>query len=223
MIRAVLTDIEGTTSAISFVTEVLFPYSRARLADYVRAHAADLAEVLDGVRAQSQAHSLEDCIACLERWHDEDRKIAPLKELQGRIWAGGFADGALKGHVYPDAEAALRRWHAAGLALYVYSSGSVAAQKLLFGHSVAGDLCPLFAGHFDTTTGPKREAASYAAIAAQIGMAPDDILFLSDVEAELAAAHAAGFQTCLLVREGAPEPSGAFAEATSFDTIGAMA
>ncbi len=220
--RAILTDIEGTTSSIAFVHEVLFPYSRARLAEYVAAHAGEpeVAAILDQVRAEAgdPALSLAGCTALLAEWHDADRKIGPLKALQGLIWAEGYAAGALEGHVYADAVAGLRRWRAAGLALYVYSSGSVAAQRLIFGHTAFGDLTPLFAGHFDTGVGGKKEGASYAAIAAAIGIAPGEILFLSDVEAELAAAAGAGMAVTLLARDGVPAAS-PYPVATSFDTI----
>jgi enolase-phosphatase E1 len=138
----------------------------------------------------------------MTRWIDEDRKITPLKTLQGLIWDAGFRDGAFKGHVYPDAVAGLRRWHAAGLKIYVFSSGSVAAQKLIFGFSEAGDLTPLFSGYFDTTTGPKREAIAYTRIAETIGLPPDAVLFLSDVSAETDAAKAAGMQALLIDRAG---------------------
>ena len=129
------------------------------------------------------------------------------------IWAEGYAAGDLRGHVYPDAVAGLQRWHAAGLALYVFSSGSVAAQELIFGHSVAGDLTPLFSGYFDTTTGPKREADSYMKIAEAIGMAASEIVFLSDTSAEVSAARAAGMQALLIDRE-----NGA-GEIASFDAV----
>ena len=194
--KAVLTDIEGTTSSIAFVAEVLFPYARDRLAAYVAAHPVETAPILAEVAAIEPG----DPVATLLRWIDEDRKATPLKTLQGMIWADGYASGAFTGHVYPDAAAALRRWHAAGVKLYVFSSGSVAAQKLLFGFSDAGDLTPLFSGYFDTTSGPKREAASYAAIAAQIGEAPADILFLSDTAEEVAAARNAGMEAQLIDR-----------------------
>lgn len=218
--RAIVTDIEGTTSSIAFVHQVLFPYSRARLAGYVAAHAAEAAPILDAVRAEAGREDLDvaGCIARLLEWHDADRKIGPLKELQGLIWAQGFAEGVLKGHVYADAVAGLRRWHAGGIRLYVYSSGSVGAQKLLFGHSDFGDLTPLFAGHFDTAVGGKKEARSYAAIAEAVGLAPGDILFLSDVGEELAAARAAGFAVLLLAREGMAH-DGAFPAVDSFDAI----
>ncbi|OQW44828.1 MAG: 2,3-diketo-5-methylthio-1-phosphopentane phosphatase [Proteobacteria bacterium SG_bin6] len=188
--QAILTDIEGTTSSIDFVAQVLFPYARERLPDYCVAHAEAVAPILAEVAASAPA----DPIETLLRWIDEDRKATPLKELQGLIWADGYASGAFTGHVYADAVRGLRRWHAGGLKLYIFSSGSVAAQKLLFGHSDAGDLTPLFSGYFDTKTGPKREAASYAAIAAAIGVAPDAVLFLSDTPEEVGAARAAGMR-----------------------------
>lgn len=217
---AILTDIEGTTSSIAFVHDVLFPYSRARIADYVRAHAAQLVPQLAAVRVHAGDDGLdvEGCIAKLVEWHDADAKIGPLKAIQGMIWEAGYRSGELKGHVYPDAVAGLKRWHGAGIALYIYSSGSVAAQKLLFGHSVAGDLNPLFSGNFDTAVGGKREAASYARIAEAIGAAPGDILFLSDVIAELDAAAEAGMAVTLLVREG-EAPQSAYPVATGFETI----
>ena len=217
---AIVTDIEGTTSSIAFVHEVLFPYSRARLADYVPAHRDAVAPILEAVRAEAGDPALDEagCISLLLEWHDADRKIAPLKDLQGMIWAEGFAAGAFTGHIYPDAVAGLRRWHARSIPLYIYSSGSVGAQKLLFGHSDYGDLLPLFAGHFDTAVGGKKEAASYRAIAGSLGSPAGEILFLSDVEAELAAAREAGMQVTLLARDGLPETSD-FPVTDSFDTI----
>lgn len=191
--KAVLTDIEGTTSSIAFVAGTLFPYARAHLADYVAAHPAETAPILAEV-------GTTDPVATLLQWIDEDRKATPLKTLQGMIWADGYASGAFTGHVYADAVAGLQRWHAAGVRLYVFSSGSVAAQKLLFGHSDAGDLTPLFSGYFDTATGPKRQAASYTKIAASIGEAPADVLFLSDTPEEVAAARAAGMAIVLIDR-----------------------
>jgi len=197
-VKAILTDIEGTTTSLSFVADVLFPYARAHLPAYVAAHPTETAPILSEVAASEPG----DPIATLLRWIDEDRKATPLKTLQGMIWADGYASGAFTGHVYADAVAALRRWHAAGVALYVFSSGSVAAQKLLFGHSDAGDLTPLFSGYFDTTTGAKREAASYAKIAEAIGVAADEILFLSDIVEEIAAARGAGMEALLIDRAG---------------------
>jgi len=197
MTRAVLTDIEGTTSSIAFVTDTLFPYAKANLRDFVTRNPEVSAPWLDAVRTEEPG----DPVDTLLRWIDEDRKATPLKTLQGLIWAEGYADGTLKGHVYRDAADALKRWHDAGIALHIYSSGSVAAQKLIFGHSNEGDLTPLFSGYFDTTSGPKKEAESYRTIARAIGEAPGDILFLSDNIQEIDAAREAGMQAIHIDRE----------------------
>ncbi|KIH82371.1 acireductone synthase [Pseudomonas batumici] len=205
-IKAILTDIEGTTSAVSFVFDVLFPYAARHLPDFVRQHAErpDVAVQLGAVRLDSAepAADVERVIEILLGWLAEDRKATPLKALQGMVWQQGYAAGQLKGHVYPDAVQALQHWHAQGYALYVYSSGSIQAQKLIFGCSEAGDLSPLFSGYFDTTAGPKREARSYRHISAAIGCPASQILFLSDVVEELDAARQAGMLTCGLVRGG---------------------
>jgi enolase-phosphatase E1 len=185
MIRAILTDIEGTTSSIAFVTETLFPYARARLRDHLAAHPED---------AQGLA------VETLERWIDEDRKEPVLKTIQGRIWREGYERGELKGHVYPDAVEALRRWREQGLKLFVYSSGSVEAQKLIFGFSEAGDLTPLFDGWFDLGIGSKLEAASYRRIAEAVGHQAGEILFLSDNVREIEAAQEAGLHVQLIDR-----------------------
>lgn len=205
MIRAVLTDIEGTTSSLSFVKDVLFPYARARLPQFVRAHAhdAEIRRLLDDARREAGADlDDEQLIELLLRWIDEDRKITPLKSLQGLIWEAGYRNGDLKGHIYEDAHDRLREWRARGLRLYVFSSGSIKAQQLLFAHTDRGDLTPWFAGYFDTTTGPKRESDAYRRIADSIGVAPQDILFLSDIKEELDAARQAGMKTYWLVRSG---------------------
>ena len=198
-IQAVLTDIEGTTTPISFVHDALFPYARANMAAFLHDHAADpaVAAELDAIRRMAPGRAP---VAVLLDWMDRDAKATPLKTLQGLIWRQGYEDGKLLGVLYPDVPPCLRQWHAAGVGLFVYSSGSVAAQRLLFGYSDAGDLAGLFGGFFDTRVGAKREAASYRAIAAQIGLPPGAILFLSDVEAELDAAAEAGLSTCQLVR-----------------------
>jgi enolase-phosphatase E1 len=205
-IKAIVTDIEGTTSAVSFVFDVLFPYAAKHLPDFVRQNAerADVAEQLDAVRRDSNAPQadVERVVEILLSWIEEDRKATPLKALQGMVWAQGYHAGQLKGHVYPDAVDALQRWHAAGYQLFVYSSGSIQAQKLIFGCSEAGDLTPLFSGYFDTTSGPKREAQSYTNIQQAIGVEVGEILFLSDIVEELDAAQSAGLQTCGLAREG---------------------
>lgn len=211
MIRAILTDIEGTTSSISFVKDVLFPYARRALPEFLRAHAAQpaVAAEIDAARREMGAPDalLEAVVAQLQQWIDQDRKITPLKALQGMIWERGYREGDYRAHIYPDAAERLRQWHGEGLALYVYSSGSVAAQKLFFAHTEAGDLLPLFSGHFDTTSGPKQSADAYRRIAAEIGLPASQILFLSDVEAELDAAAEAGLHTCWLVRPEDRNPS----------------
>ena len=204
MIQAILTDIEGTTSSISFVKDVLFPYAREHMRDFVQTHADEVPvrQALDDVdNAVGHLLNTEDAIDQLIMWIDQDRKITPLKALQGLIWEAGYRDGDFHGHVYPDAVDRLRRWQADGLRLYVYSSGSVYAQKLLFGHTAHGDLNPLFNGYFDTVIGAKTEAASYRRIAERIGLPAASILFLSDIAAELDAARTAGMATTQLVRD----------------------
>jgi enolase-phosphatase E1 len=202
--RAVLTDIEGTTSSITFVKEVLFPFARRHLPAFVAARAADpeVRACLDGARAAAGDPGLSDeaVTARFLQWIDEDRKVTPLKTLQGRIWANGYATGELRSHVYDDAAEGLRAWRAAGHDLYVFSSGSIAAQKLLFAHTSHGDLTPLFSGYFDTTIGPKLENRSYSKIAASIGRPPGEVLFLSDHTGELDAAAAAGMRVACLDR-----------------------
>ena len=225
-ICAIVTDIEGTTSAISFVKDVLFPYADAHLDAYVAAHRTDAvvagaladAALLAGEPGAGEARIL----AHLHAWIAEDRKVTPLKTLQGLIWREGYERTGLQGHVYPDVVPVLRAWHAAGIRLYVYSSGSVVAQRVLFGHTSAGDLNPLFSGNFDTTVGAKQERASYEAIAGTVGAAPDQILFLSDVDAELDAARAAGMQTARLLRPAATPP-GATTTHPAYDDFTALA
>lgn len=204
MIKAIVTDIEGTTSSISFVHDVLFPYAAAHLPDYVRDNEAALSGLLDQVRDLEENHDLstEGVIKVLLGWIKEDRKATPLKALQGLIWEAGYKQGAFKGHIYDDAADALWAWYGKGIRLYVYSSGSVPAQKLLFGHSERGDLTPLFSGYFDTNTGPKLERDSYIKIVESIGFAASDILFLSDHTGEIEAAQQAGLQVILVDREG---------------------
>jgi enolase-phosphatase E1 len=204
-VRAIVTDIEGTTSAISFVHEVLFPYATRKLPDFVRENEGinDVAELLDDARREAgePGADTERVIEILLAWIAEDRKATPLKALQGHVWRHGYERGDFTGHVYDDAVDRLRRWSVSGIALYVYSSGSTGAQKLLFGYSDAGDLRPLFSGYFDTRIGHKKQAESYRRIIEEIGVPADEILFLSDVAEELDAARAAGMQTCQLVRD----------------------
>ena len=213
-IRAVLLDIEGTTTPIAFVHQVLFPYARARVHDYLAQHAADPDVQADIalLRAEHAAESAPD----VPPWNpetyvywlmDRDRKSTGLKSLQGKIWEAGYRAGELKGkgEVYADVRPAIERWHRDGKRVAIFSSGSVQAQRNLFANTTAGDLSPYLSGYFDTTTGPKRDAASYRRIAAALGVTPRDVLFVSDVAQELDAARAAGMQTALAVR-GAAEP-----------------
>jgi enolase-phosphatase E1 len=219
--RAVLTDIEGTTTAAAMVKDVLFPYARRMLPDFVRRHgdAARVKSLLDDVR-RTEGASLDDdaVVRVLIRWIDEDRKATPLKELQGLIWSDGYRSGELHGHVYLDAVERLRAWQKEGIALYVYSSGSVLAQKLLFGHTPFGDLTGLFSGFFDTTTGKKVDPESYVAIARAIGRPPGSILFLSDSPGELDAARVARLATRWVDRDGSGGSSG-HARVSSFSDI----
>lgn len=211
MIKAIVTDIEGTTSDIRFVHNVLFPYARAHLADYVRQHQAQPAvrDALNAVRAEAGEPDadVDSVIAILFSYMDEDRKSTGLKALQGMIWQAGYLNGSFTGHLYPDVVPALRAWHAQGIKLYIYSSGSVAAQKLLFGYSDEGDITGLFSGYFDTHVGAKREVTSYQNIAAQTGLPAGQLLFLSDIHQELDAAEQAGWHTLQLIRDAADDDS----------------
>ena len=206
----ILTDIEGTTSSISFVKDVLFPYARRELPRFVREHGhePEVRRWLDAVALENGGLCQDAMIVeTLQGWIDEDRKHTALKALQGMIWDAGYRDGDFTAPLYPDVAPALRAWKRGGHRLAVYSSGSVPAQKLLFSHTDAGDLVPLFDGFFDTEVGGKREAGSYRTIAAALGALPGDVVFLSDVVAELDAAREAGMRTKLVDRrEDYPEP-----------------
>lgn len=222
MIKAIVTDIEGTTSSLSFVKDVLFPYARAHLADFIKSH-REQAEInlLLADANQLAGGELDDdaLIAQLINWIDTDQKITPLKSLQGLIWQEGYRNTDFTGHVYEDAVRNLRNWFGLGYKLYVYSSGSVQAQKLLFGYSDFGDLTPIFSGYFDTHIGGKKEAVSYERIAAELGLPAKKILFLSDIKDELDAARQAGFATCWLVRDQTPDACAAHLQVSDFDGI----
>ncbi|MGN6817449.1 MAG: acireductone synthase [Sphingomonas sp.] len=192
--KAILLDVEGTTTSIAYVAEVLFPYARERIPGWVPMHREEIASVLAGMPAG-------DPVTTLLGWMDVDAKETALKDIQGRIWREGYEAGELRGHVYPDTPEALKRWTDAGIRVCIYSSGSVEAQKLIFGHSDAGDLTRYLSGYFDTTSGPKREAASYTTIAKALKLDPADILFVSDVSAETDAAKAAGIRALLIDRD----------------------
>jgi enolase-phosphatase E1 len=218
-VRAVLTDIEGTTTSLAFVKEELFPYARQHLPAYVTSHTAEIGRIATEVSAVAGADCLstQQTIDTLLRWMDEDRKVTPLKRLQGMIWRSGYESGELRAHIYQDAVHALRKWEAVGMKLYVYSSGSVEAQRLLFSHTAHGDLTPLFSGYFDTTTGPKLETRSYREIAHSVSLAPRAVVFISDHPGETQAAAAAGMHTVLMAREQEVGMTGPTAR--SFDEI----
>src|SRR5471030_2898107 len=204
MIRAIITDIEGTTTDIRFVHQILFPYARERLGEFLRSHQEEpeVAAALDALRAEidrPQAN-VEALIETLYAYMDGDVKSTPLKVLQGIIWRSGYENGDFRGHLYPDVAPQLKSWHQQNLRLGVYSSGSVEPQTLLFGYSDESDLTPLFSDYFDTRIDAKRETESYQNIAAQLILTREDMLFLSDIRQELDAARLAGWHTCQLIR-----------------------
>jgi enolase-phosphatase E1 len=236
--RAVLLDIEGTTTPIAFVTEILFPYARHHVRRYLEQHLGSRAHeaLWATLRAEHETdrrsdarvpewpgspQSAAEAIAAYVAWlMDRDRKSTGLKELQGRIWEDGYSRGELVGEVFPDVPVALSRWQAEGRPVCIFSSGSTHAQRLLFRHSSAGDLTPYLTEYFDTTTGPKAEPASYARIAETLHVAPEAILFVSDSPRELDAARTCGMQTRLAVRPGnAPVAEGGHERLLSLDEI----
>lgn len=200
MVTHVLTDIEGTTTPIAFVHDVLFPYSRDHLAEYVGQHGRD--PVVRDCLKQADAKSDDEAVEVLLGWIADDRKHPALKTLQGLIWRHGYESGKFRSDLYPDVEPALKKWKARGLTLGVYSSGSVAAQKLLFGYTEHGDLTQLFSHYFDTEVGGKKEAGAYREILRRLAVSGEKVLFLSDVTAELDAAREAGMKTTQLARPG---------------------
>jgi enolase-phosphatase E1 len=223
-VRAILLDIEGTTTPVEFVYEVLFPYARRHVREFVRQnyHSEDLRADISALRAEHRsdernhelppwledsADSQMESVTQYVYWlMDQDRKSRALKSLQGKIWEGGYLSGDLQAHVYPDVPPAFARWQEQQRAIHIFSSGSVLAQKLLFAHTTAGDLTRYISDYFDTTTGAKTAAASYQSIAEKIGSPATDVLFVSDVTAELDAAQNAGMKTALCVRSESPEP-----------------
>lgn len=210
MSRTILTDIEGTTSSIAFVKDVLFPYARRALPAFVRQHGSEpqVRKWLDSAALDIGGVSSDNCIVeILQQWIDEDRKHTALKALQGMIWKAGYQQGAFHAHLYPDVVPQLEAWKQAGHRLAVYSSGSVPAQRLFFAHTEAGDLTGLFCGFFDTEIGGKRDVSSYRNIVSALQTAAASVLFLSDVVEELDAAREAGLDTVLLDRrEDYPQP-----------------
>jgi len=207
--RYILTDIEGTTTSVNFVTNTLFPYFKQHVLDYTRKNLGEpavvhtLKEVQRSVwKEESRLITSEEAVEKLIEWTDLDRKHFALKALQGMVWRQGYERHALAGHVYDDVVPALKNWMKDGVAVGIYSSGSVDAQKLLFRYSVFGDLTPYFSHYFDTAIGHKREYSSYLNIERIVNIPAADILFLSDTEAELDAAQVAGFSTMRLTRSG---------------------
>lgn len=228
----ILLDIEGTTTPIAFVTETLFPYARTHLPAYLDQHGGTpecraaltrLRDEYDADRGRGEDVPVWSPIAYLTWLMDHDRKSPALKELQGRVWEEGYRNGTLVGEVFDDVPRALARWRDEGVAVGIYSSGSVRAQQWLFRRSTAGDLTPYLSWHFDTGVGAKREADSYARIAGDVSVEPAEILFVSDVAAELDAARAAGMRTMLIVRPGnQPQPPNDHPTVTSLDPVNAL-
>ncbi|MEJ5172244.1 MAG: acireductone synthase [Hydrogenothermaceae bacterium] len=223
-IKAIITDIEGTTTPISFVKDVLFPYSYRKIEEFLKNQWEDgeVKKIVENIKQiEGRDLSFEEVVNTLRRWIEEDRKITPLKQLQGIIWEDGYKSGELKGYIYPDAYEKLKDWFDKSIKLYVYSSGSVKAQKLLFSHTNYGDITYLFSGYFDTNIGSKLESESYRKISESIGVYPENILFLSDNPQEVIAAAQSGMKVYRLVRpndteyiENFPHP-----QITSFKNI----
>ena len=227
-IRAILLDIEGTTTPIEFVHQVLFPYARAHIHDHLDAR--DVAVLRAEYRVEPPQAGLPawnsgDDVGSAEAYvswlMDRDRKSTGLKALQGRIWEAGYRSGELKGkgELYPDVRPALGRWRAAGKDIAIFSSGSIQAQRNLFANTTDGDLSPFLSAYFDTTTGPKREPGSYDKIAAALRRAPREVLFISDVTAELDAAAEAGMRTALCVRGDSAVAANGHPRIRSFDEV----
>ena len=216
--RVILLDIEGTVSEIAFVHQVLFPYARQKVEGFLASHLAqpEIQDVIELMAKDAGApHASSWCpfpiespegiawlVQQVHAWMDRDAKLTGLKALQGFVWESGYRDGSLRSHIFPEVPECLKRWTELGKTVTIYSSGSRAAQKLLFGHTTAGDLTPWISAYFDTTSGGKRELTSYQTIARQLGVPESSVLFLSDIPEELAAAASAGMSTALVVRPG---------------------
>jgi enolase-phosphatase E1 len=207
-VQWILTDIEGTTTEVSFVYDILFPYFRSHMDEWKTVDSDQMNQVLEQTRVlvlEEQSINLSNKEAIfdqLRQWSIEDRKVTPLKTFQGMVWEQGFKSGAIRGHMYPDVKPALERWVEMGMKLAIFSSGSIAAQKQLFGFSTEGDLTPYFSAYFDTTTGMKRDEQTYHLIVQQLHTSANSVLFLSDIHQELEAAKEAGMRTLQLVRPG---------------------
>ncbi|MEI6430560.1 MAG: acireductone synthase [bacterium] len=226
----IILDIEGTTTPVAFVTDILFPYAVQHAPAYLRREEADSAsidllweEFQQEAILKTQWESRDDrkgLIAYVEALIRADVKSVGLKRLQGILWEAGYRDGTIKGDIYPDVPPALDRWNKAGYRVVIYSSGSVQAQKLLFGHTAYGDLTPYLYAHFDATIGGKKEAESYRKIAAALSVSPEHCIFFTDALAEADAAHEAGMQTRFMVRPGNPAmDQGSHLKLTTFDSV----
>ncbi len=221
MVKAVLLDIEGTIAPLSFVKEVMFPYSKRKLREFLEENwdKPVIQEIIrDASREVGKELNLEEAVETFSRWIDEDRKITPLKELQGYIWEEGFKSGELRAPLYEDAYKKIKEWNEKGVPVYIYSSGSVKAQELFFSHTEYGNILNLFSGFFDTKIGSKKEKESYLRIAEKIGLNPEEILFVSDNPDELRVARKAGFKVLQSVREDV-QPSEEFKKIYSFEEI----
>lgn len=235
-VRAILLDIEGTTTPIDFVFKVLFPYACSHAARFLEQYGSspDVLEDLDGLRreyledtrqglsppALKNPHEAGSFVAYVDWLIEHDRKSTPLKSLQGKIWADGYASGKLRSQVFDDVPPALKRWRAQNRRIAIFSSGSILAQKLLFGHTAAGDLTRFLSAYFDTTIGTKTDPKSYEKIARMLERSPAEIVFISDVVRELDGAAEAGLKTLLCERPGNhPQPENTHNEIRTFDKI----
>lgn len=235
---AILLDIEGTTTPVSFVYQVLFPYARVNAKRFLERHLS-LAEVSEDVLRLRNEHAedvrnelnppqlqdsgsrahLDSLVTYIHWLIDRDRKTAPLKSLQGKIWKDGYETGELRGEIFKDVPPALERWQGQGREVSIFSSGSVLAQKLLFSHTTSGNLTPFINSYFDTAVGAKNDPLSYRRIAVDLRQLPSQVLFVSDVTAELDSAASAGMRTLLSVRPGNQPQGGDHAVIHTFDEV----
>jgi enolase-phosphatase E1 len=238
-VRTILLDIEGTTTPIDFVHKVLFPYASSQAEQFLRQYGssaeiqADIAKLRDEnsddtrrglnppmVRDETQEGELESLVAYIDWLIAHDRKSMPLKSLQGKIWEEGYRNGQLRGEVFEDVPRALQRWQRQKRNTCIFSSGSVLAQKLLFGNTAWDDLTPYISHYFDTTAGAKNDPESYRRIANVLEQSPGEIAFISDVVSELDSAAAAGFETCLCQRPGNhPQPENTYPVIRTLDEL----
>jgi enolase-phosphatase E1 len=205
MKKVILLDIEGTIAPISFVKEVMFPYSKNKLEKFLKENKdkEEIKKIIEEVeKIEGKKLTLSEVIEILKRWIDEDKKITPLKDLQGYIWKEGFEKGELKAPIYEDAIKKIKEWKNKGYKIYIYSSGSVQAQKLFFSHTNYGNILNMFDGHFDTKIGNKKDKNSYLKIAKEIGVEPKEIIFLSDDEKEIESSIEAGLKGIKVSRKG---------------------